>query len=44
MIGGVFLKLEIFQFLEKSIEHMDNNIEFINTSSDALKKFFNDIF
>jgi len=44
VIGGVFLKLEIFQFLEKSIEHMDNNIEFINTSSDALKKFFNDIF
>ena len=38
------MKLEIFQFLEKSIEHMDNNIEFINTSSDALKKFFNDIF
>lgn len=38
------MKLEIFQFLEKSIAHMDNNMEFISSSSDALKKFFNDIF
>ena len=44
MIGGVFLKLEIFQFLEKSIEHMDKNMDFISNSSESLKKFFNDIF
>ncbi|EGV08824.1 hypothetical protein HMPREF9127_1133 [Parvimonas sp. oral taxon 393 str. F0440] len=33
------MKLEIFQFLEKSIAHMDNNMEFISSSSDALKNF-----
>ena len=38
------MKLEIFQFLEKSIEHMDNNMDFISNSADSLKKFFNDIF
>ena len=38
------MKLEIFEFLEKSIEHMDNNMDFISNSSESLKKFFNDIF
>ena len=38
------MKLEIFQFLEKSIEHMDKNMDFISNSSESLKKFFNDIF
>lgn len=38
------MKLEIFEFLEKSIEYMYNNIDFISNSSISLKKFFNDIF
>ncbi len=44
LIGGVFLKLEIFEFLGNSIQHMYNNMDFIKDSSNSLEKFFRDIF
>lgn len=38
------MKLEIFEFLGNSIQHMYNHIDFITSSSQSLKKFFKDIF
>lgn len=38
------MKLEIFDFLSKSIEHMYNHMDFITNSSFSLRKFFKDIF
>lgn len=38
------MKLEIFDFLSKSIEHMYNHMDFITNSSSSLRKFFKDIF
>lgn len=38
------MKLEIFDFLSKSIEHMYDHMDFITSSSFSLRKFFKDIF
>lgn len=38
------MKLEIFEFLDGAVNHMYNNIGFINDSADSIRKFFKDIF
>lgn len=38
------MKLEIFEFLDGAVNHVYNNIEFVNNSADSISKFFRDIF
>lgn len=38
------MKLEIFEFLDGAVNHVYNNIDFVNNSADSIRKFFKDIF
>lgn len=38
------MKLEIFEFLDGAVNHVYNNIDFVNNSANSIRKFFKDIF